>query len=249
MIFVDTSAWYAVFVPIDADHDEASEWLRANQVPLVTTDYIVDELLTLFKQRGEYWRSRSLSRQLVSGVVATIDWVTIEDFHAAWGIFENYRDKQWSFTDCTSRVVMQRLGIDQAFAFDEHFRQFGTIAVVPRFTSSPTATPDETATESGSPCPRPRSTPPARDSPRSADAGWPLRMKTSATRRPVRLPAGCRTVWPTPPAPRTRPSAAIRCDFPSLRSPRSPAARPRSQSSPTVPPPRSASPRAPRPTH
>lgn len=40
-------------------------------------------------------------------------------------------DKQWSFTDCTSRVVMERLGIQKVFAFDDHFRQFGTVTVVP----------------------------------------------------------------------------------------------------------------------
>lgn len=42
-----------------------------------------------------------------------------------------YGDKLWSFTDCVSLVVMRRLEVRQAFAFDEHFLQFGTVAVVP----------------------------------------------------------------------------------------------------------------------
>jgi hypothetical protein len=29
------------------------------------------------------------------------------------------------------RVVMERLGIQRAFAFDDHFRQFGNVSVVP----------------------------------------------------------------------------------------------------------------------
>ena len=41
------------------------------------------------------------------------------------------RDKEWSFTDCVSRAVIERLGITTAVAFDEHFRQFGTVIVVP----------------------------------------------------------------------------------------------------------------------
>ncbi len=49
----------------------------------------------------------------------------------AWEIFSRFRDNEWSFTDCVSRVVMGRLGISVAFAFDEHFRQFGTVSVVP----------------------------------------------------------------------------------------------------------------------
>lgn len=50
---------------------------------------------------------------------------------AAWDVFRRYADKQWSFTDCTSKVVMEKLGIRKAFAFDRHFAQFGSVEVVP----------------------------------------------------------------------------------------------------------------------
>ena len=63
--------------------------------------------------------------------VARLEWVKPADALQAWEIFSRYRDKAWSFTDCISFVVMNRLKIQQAFAFDEHFRQFGTVAVVP----------------------------------------------------------------------------------------------------------------------
>ena len=49
----------------------------------------------------------------------------------SWLIFQQFRDKEWSFTDCTSYVAMQRLRIKSAFSFDHHFRQFGTVTVVP----------------------------------------------------------------------------------------------------------------------
>ena len=42
-------------------------------------------------------------------------------------IFERYDDKDFSFTDCVSFVVMQENGIKEAFAFDEHFNQMGFI--------------------------------------------------------------------------------------------------------------------------
>ena len=32
--------------------------------------------------------------------------------------------KDWSFTDCTSKVIMERLRMTHAFAFDSHFRLF-----------------------------------------------------------------------------------------------------------------------------
>jgi len=43
----------------------------------------------------------------------------------AWDVFVKYSDKDFSFTDCTSFVVMRELGITDAFAFDDHFAQMG----------------------------------------------------------------------------------------------------------------------------
>jgi uncharacterized protein len=57
--------------------------------------------------------------------------ITDAELNLAWEMFEQFDDKNWSFTDCTSRVVMEQLGIKVAFAYDHHFHQFGTIQVVP----------------------------------------------------------------------------------------------------------------------
>lgn len=130
-VFVDTGAWFARFVPADPDHAAAKAWLDANTQSLITTDYVVDELLTLLKVRGEYQRAVEIGPQLLRGEVCGLEWVQPVDVERAWQVFSSYRDKGWSFTDCVSRVVMDRLGIDTAFAFDDHFRQFGTVSVVP----------------------------------------------------------------------------------------------------------------------
>jgi predicted nucleic acid-binding protein len=47
VVFVDTGAWFAGFVPNDPDHAAASAWLEANRETLVTSDYIFDELMTV----------------------------------------------------------------------------------------------------------------------------------------------------------------------------------------------------------
>lgn len=39
MIFVDTGAWYALYVPRDVDHIRANEWRKSNRERLVTTDF------------------------------------------------------------------------------------------------------------------------------------------------------------------------------------------------------------------
>ncbi len=131
MIFVDTGAWFAACVPNDADHQAADTWLGENTQPLITTDYVVDEVLTLFQVRGETQRALLFGERVFAGKIARLEWVTPTDVRAAWNIFQSYADKGWSFTDCVSRAVMERLGIETAFAFDLHFRQFGRISVVP----------------------------------------------------------------------------------------------------------------------
>jgi predicted nucleic acid-binding protein len=130
-VFVDTGAWFARFVPTDPDHSAAKAWLDRNTQPLITTDYVIDELLTLLRVGGEYQRALDIGPRMLHGEVCELEWVTPPDVEEAWQVFSTYHDKACHFTDCVSRVVMERLGIDTALAFDEHFRQFGTVRVVP----------------------------------------------------------------------------------------------------------------------
>lgn len=131
MIFVDTGAWYASTVPADVNHPAVRQWLDANAEPLLTTDYIIDETLTLLRIRGYRDLALDLGQTLLAGELADIVQVTEMDFQNAWQVFRQFHDKQWSFTDCTCKVMMERLGIKKAFAFDRHFRQFGSAIVVP----------------------------------------------------------------------------------------------------------------------
>jgi len=131
MIFVDTGAWFASTVPSDVDHASACQWLKQNSEPLLTTDYIIDETLTLLRARGERTRAIRLGEQIFSGVLAKVYFLSEDDIRDTWEVFRKFADKDWSFTDCTSKVVMEKLGITQAFCFDHHFVQFGSIVVVP----------------------------------------------------------------------------------------------------------------------
>jgi len=130
-VFVDTSAWFAAMVPWDAEYAAAQRWLSTNTVPFTTTDYVVDETLTLLKARGELTRALAFGEAVFAGRMGAVCHVEEADVLAAWQIFRDFSDKGWSFTDCVSRVVMLRLRIERAFCFDQHFRQFGTVEVVP----------------------------------------------------------------------------------------------------------------------
>jgi uncharacterized protein len=131
VIFVDTGAWFAAAVPSDPNHSAASQWLAGNTETLLTTDYVVDETLTLLRARGERTRALLLGEGFFNSRVAEVYTLGAADIALAWEVFRHFDDKDWSFTDCTSKVIIERLGIQQAFAFDNHFRQFGTVQVVP----------------------------------------------------------------------------------------------------------------------
>jgi len=131
MILVDTSAWFASVVPSDTDYQVATLWMRQNTQPLLTTDYVIDQTLTLLRVRGHNSRAMALGEGFFTGKIATVYYLTEDDILLTWQVFRQFSDKGWSFTDCSSKVVMERLGVNQAFSFDYHFRQFGSISVFP----------------------------------------------------------------------------------------------------------------------
>jgi predicted nucleic acid-binding protein len=131
VILVDTGAWYARYVVDDVDHAAAVAWFASAPDRLLTTDYVIDELLTLLKQRGYVEIAFAIGGPLIEGVACQLEYVQPGDVARAWIAFSTYRDKGWSFTDCTSRVIMERLNIKTACAFDSHFHEFGNLTIVP----------------------------------------------------------------------------------------------------------------------
>ncbi len=105
--------------------------LQAAHEPILTTDYVIDEALTLLSARGRRTSAIVFGMRIFGGAQGRIEYLTERDVRDAWEVFRRFHDKDWSFTDCTSYVVMQRLNITTAFSFDHHFTQFGTVAVVP----------------------------------------------------------------------------------------------------------------------
>ena len=120
-VFVDTGAWYALVDRSDPDHPAARGFFEANRFPLVTTNFIFDETVTLLRRRLGWTVACDFGRQLRGSAFASVVPVTIEDEDAAWTIFRKFRDKEFSYTDCTSFAVMERLRLRTAFAFDRHF--------------------------------------------------------------------------------------------------------------------------------
>lgn len=131
-IFVDTSAFAALADSSDDNHVRAVEFNKtASGVRLITTNYVLDELHTLLLLHAGYRKTVQFKNKLdllIDREVLTLIWVSEAIAAQSWQIFEQFNvDKQWSFTDCTSYVVMRNSGITEAFTFDHHFSQMGFI--------------------------------------------------------------------------------------------------------------------------
>jgi uncharacterized protein len=131
-IFVDTSAWDAIEDSGDRHHAAAlrfKEELVQQQTRLYVTNFILDESYTLLLYNIGYTRTVAFKRTIdlmQTGGILIVVHVSEAIEQAAWTVFERFnQDKAWSFTDCTSKVVMENLGIRQVFAFDHHFEQMG----------------------------------------------------------------------------------------------------------------------------
>ena len=124
-VFVDTGGWYAAIARKDHDHEAAKEFLSDNRLQLLTSDYVMDETVTLLQSRvGHSYTVKFLDALQTS---EQIELIQLSSSHLTKTIelFRSRPDKDWSFTDCSSFVLMREYNIQYAFAFDEHFRQAG----------------------------------------------------------------------------------------------------------------------------
>ncbi len=123
-IFVDTSAWYAVQITDDANHDEAKEILprlfSIYQV-LLTTNHVIGETYTLLRTSKGYQEARRFLDVLRQSPRVEEYFTTYQVEREAFEFLHQYRDHPFSFVDGVSFCVMKREGIQDSFSFDSHF--------------------------------------------------------------------------------------------------------------------------------
>ncbi len=127
-LFVDTSAWLALYDSDDGHHKNAvkkSVDIRKRKIDLVTSDYILDESITIIRHTVSHKAAVAFGESIMNSGIVKIVRVTDETFFGSWEMFRQYDDKRFSFTDCTSFILMKMMGTRRAFTFDRHFRQAG----------------------------------------------------------------------------------------------------------------------------
>lgn len=126
--FVDTGYLVALEAADDQHHAAALRHWRAfmqTRPQLVTTSFVLDEVATFFNSRGRHAKAIEIGERLLESPSVQLIHVDEDLFAAAWSYFCRRGDKRFSLTDCVSFVVMERLGIAEALAFDAHFLQAG----------------------------------------------------------------------------------------------------------------------------
>ena len=133
-VLVDTSAFHALQNAGDRREHElakaAAQELEGDGALLVTTDYVLDETYTLLRSVLGHGAAVNFGREIQVGDLEIVQ-VDEQVQRDAWRIFERYSDKDFSFTDCTSFVVMARARLPRAFTFDRHFVQYGLTTIPP----------------------------------------------------------------------------------------------------------------------
>ena len=130
-MFMDTSALIALEDRDDRNHSAALEYrerLREGKTSfrsLYTSNYVMDETLTLLRLHLGHRVAVSFGESVKSSKAVKVLWIDSESDAVAWKIFRAHEDKDFSYTDCTSFALMEREAISSAFAFDKHFTQYG----------------------------------------------------------------------------------------------------------------------------
>ena len=125
-VFADTSGWGSYFVRTETFHTEAVDLIkrwRSNGTRLITTNYVLTEMVALFT------RPLRVPRR---GILAAVDAIKSEEWvevihidpltdAAAWDLLKQRPDKEWSLVDASSFVVLGQRMIADALTSDHHF--------------------------------------------------------------------------------------------------------------------------------
>ena len=128
MIFLDTSAIYALADEGDANHGDAVDLFSAalaNAEELLVHNYILVESAFLLQRR----LGLSSALQLLNDAKAfRVHWIREEDHDNAVALLTQRGRRAISLVDCMSFVVMRDYGVKESLGFDSDFEREGFTA-------------------------------------------------------------------------------------------------------------------------
>ncbi|MFO8034410.1 MAG: PIN domain-containing protein [Candidatus Bipolaricaulota bacterium] len=132
MLFIDTWGWIVLYNRREPRHSELRALYRElseDERTAYTTDYVLDETITLLFRRvpvSQACRALQLLNKAVQEGYLCLEYITPERFSRAKDLRVTLQDKpQISFTDLTTMVVMEELRLKRILTQDQHFAQVG----------------------------------------------------------------------------------------------------------------------------
>lgn len=128
MIYIDSGAFLARYLAHDQCHSHAVRYwreLQRSREPCVTSNFVLDETITLLARRTTYAFAAERARVLYGPKSVTILRPDDGDEISAVVLFEKFADQRVSFTDCVSFALMRKHQIKRVFSFDRHFELAG----------------------------------------------------------------------------------------------------------------------------
>ena len=123
MHLIDSNIWIAAKIEKDYWHKKGKEIVKkildGALKKVVITDYIVDEVVTYLNARTNFETAREMLETLTSSQFIEVIIIDAQQFEKTKEIFE--KNKNLSFTDASSVVVMQDKKINKIISFDEDF--------------------------------------------------------------------------------------------------------------------------------
>jgi predicted nucleic acid-binding protein len=128
--FADTWYFIAVFDTHDQHHEKAMRIERMlGRKRLLTHEYVLGEFLTYFSGEGAPARARAVETVRSIRRSHEVTESTPALFELALNRYAQRLDKEYSFVDCMSMVLMEHRGVTHVLTNDHHFRQEGFTVV------------------------------------------------------------------------------------------------------------------------
>ena len=130
-LFVDTAGWGHLADAAQAHHERAKALYRTD-CKLVTTNYVIAELVALLTSPLRVPRQAAVAFMEAIRTSPRVEMVHVTPAldEEAWRLLVQRQDKAWSLVDCTSFVVMQQRNLTEALTTDHHFEQAGFVCLL-----------------------------------------------------------------------------------------------------------------------
>lgn len=126
MIFVDTSFWVALRNRADGRHTQAQQLLTLHgEAGLVTSNHVRGETWTFLRRRAGHRAAVGFLQAIEDSPRLEVVAVSQEQETAALRWLRRHDEREYSFVDASSFVLMRALRIREALAFDGDFSAAG----------------------------------------------------------------------------------------------------------------------------